>query len=212
MNAARARRHAGLSLLEVLLAGALASLVVVAAAVVLAGSRGAVDSAGAASDELAALDLGRDLLAGQLRRSGYRPLAGSAAPALDPTRAPLVVTLAGGADGPDALRVRYVDDTLASGPVVRDLRFDVAVDGRGLPQLYRAVAAGVRQPLVEGIAGLRVDGWVDATGAHDRAALRARSSFEPWLLLVTLSTPSGRQRRLVAPLPARPEAEVAAPP
>lgn len=201
-------RRAGLSLLEVLLALALTALIVVAAGGALTGVRDAAGAAGTASEEVAALDLGRELLAAQLRRSGYRPYPADGAPAPDPGEPGLIVLLDGTDDRADALRVRSVDDTLAGPAVLRDLRFEVGLDGRGVPQLYRSVAAGVRQPLVEGIAGLRIDGWVDARGAHARSELLASGAIEPWLLLVTLSAPSGRERQLVAPLPGRPRAGV----
>ena len=92
-------------------------------------------------------------------------------------------------------------------PVARELRFDAAPDGRGVPQLYRATASGSRQPLVQGIDAVRVVGWVDAAGAHPRSALVA-GALHPWLLLVELESQGPTTRRLVAPLPSRPLAEV----
>ena len=205
-RAGRDRRRAGFTLLEVLLALALATLVGLAAARLLTGSNASETAVSQGSDRARALDLAADLLAAELRRAGSVPYPPPAGGGLDATRPTLELTLGAGRHG-DALVVRYLDDRVQGAPVLRDLRFDAALDGRGLAQLYRATASGNRQPLVQGIDAVRVVGWVDAAGEHPRSALVA-GPLRPWLLLVDLESEGPTTRRVAAPLPSRPRAEV----
>lgn len=200
------RRRPGFTLLEVLLALALTALVGLTAARLLVGSRSSEAAVSEGSDRVRALDLAADLLAGELRRAGRVPYPAPATGGLDASRPALEVRLGSGRHG-DALGVRYLDDRLQGAPVARDLRFDVAPDGRGVPQLYRATASGNRQPLVQGIDTMRVVGWVDATGAHPRSAF-AGGPLRPWLLLVELGAEGRASRTVATPLPSRPTAEV----
>jgi len=193
-------------LLELLLALALAILVGLAAARLLAGSRSAEAAVSGGSDAARALDLAAGLLAGELRRAGSEPYPPPAGGGLEPSQPSLVLALGSGRHG-DALGVRYLDDRVQGAPVARDLRFDAALDGRGVFQLYRATASGNRQPVVQGIDTVRVVGWVDAAGAHPRSALVA-GPLRPWLLLLELGTDGGATRWLAAPLPGRPLAGV----
>jgi len=193
-------------LLEVLLALALAALVGLVATQLLRASRASEAATSQASDRAQALDLAADLLAGELRRAGFRPYPPPAGGGLD-ARGPALVLAPGSGLHGDALGVRYLDDRVQGAPVDRDLRFDAAPDGRGVPQLYRATASGSRQPLVQGIDAVRVVGWVDAAGAHPRSAL-APGPWRPWLLLVEIGSDAGATRRVAAPLPSRPLAVV----
>ncbi|MEJ2667059.1 MAG: prepilin-type N-terminal cleavage/methylation domain-containing protein [Deinococcales bacterium] len=199
-------RRAGFTLVELLVGLALAAVVTLAAARLLVGSSRSEGAVAAGADRALALDLASDLLGAELRRAGYVPVPPPSSVKLEPGTPSLTLTLTDGVQG-DALAVRYVDDRLADGPVLRDLTFDAAVDGRGEPQLYRRTASGQRQPLVQGIAALRVTGWADAAGMHMRDELVA-GRLGPWLVLLSLATPDGTARTLAVPLPSRPTTEV----
>lgn len=199
-------RCAGFTLVELLLALALAAVVTLTTTRLLAGSRRIDAAVSSSSGSMLALDLAGDLLGDEIRRSGYVPDPRPAGVSLNRGVASLTLSVTDGAHGDD-LGVRYLDDRLADGPVLRDLHFDVAVDGRGEPQLYRRTATGQRQPLVQGIAGVRVRGWADASGLHDRDALAA-GTLEPWLVLLELATANGASRTVAVPLPSRPATEV----
>jgi len=207
------RARGGFTLLEALLALALSAIVVVAAARALSGTRRAADATSTSADALLARDLGADLLAREVRRAGYVPVPPPPGGAWEGWPASLELTLGAGASGPDAIRVRYVDDRLADALVARDLSFEVAVDGRGDPQLYRVTAGGSKQPLVGGVSGLRISGWADARGLHGRSELVPGAGLRPWLLLLALSARGAERSRTVAvPLPSRPRTAVAAAP
>ncbi len=202
----RDSRAFGLTLLEVLLAVALATLVGLVATRLLLVSRTSEGRLSETSDHARALDLAADLLGDELRRAGSEPFPPPSGGGLDRGEPSLELLLGSGAYG-DGIRVRYVDERVRGKPVARDLRFDVAVDGRGVGQLYRATASGNRQPLVQGIDGLRIVGWVDATGMHPRGAL-VPGPLRPWLLLLEVEAPGTMTRRVAAPLPSRPQATV----
>ncbi len=201
----RARRR-GFTLVEALLAAALAALIVLAAVRLAGAARGLGAAATDASDRALALGLGTDLLAAELRRAGFEPFpsSGLTLPADGPD---LTLTLRPASPAGDSVRVRYVDDGLADGPVVRDLVFSAGTDGRGVPQLYRATYGGRRQPLVEGVEALRVAGWVDAAGRHTRSEVIS-GPLQPWLLLLRVSAAGGDAWTLAVPLPSRPRTEV----
>lgn len=196
----------GLTLVEVLLAVALAALIALGALRLLATARGLTAAATNSSDRALAVDLGADLLAAELRRAGFVPFpsSGVTLPAGEPD---LVLTVRPASPTGDSVRVRYVDDGLAGGPIVRDLVFTAGVDGRGVFQLYRATYGGRRQPLVEGIEALRVAGWVDGAGSHTRPELTS-GPLQPWVLLLRVTPAGGDARTLAVPLPSRPRAEV----
>lgn len=204
----RSRRHdqvhlvQGFTLLEVLLAAALAAAVALAAAHLLAASRASETTTVRASDRARALDLAAGLLAGELRLAGHVPYPPPDGAGLDRDRPTLELTLEAGRHG-DELGVRYVDDRVRGAPLVRDLIFDAAVDSRGTAQLYRAAGSGTRQPLVQGITAVRVVGWVDAAGAHPRGGL-VSGPLRPWMLLLEIASEDATTRRLAAPLPNRP--------
>ena len=205
-RAGRDRRPAGFTLLEVMLALTLAALVGLAATRLLSASLTAEPATSQGADRARALDMAADLLGAELRRAGSEPYPPPTGGGLDAGEPALKVTLGSGRYG-DVLAVRYLDDRVQGGPLLRDLRFDAAVDGRGVPQLYRAAAGGNRQPLVQGIDAVRVVGWVDAAGAHPRSAFVA-GALRPWLLLVELGVEGSTTRRVAAPLPSRPRAAV----
>ena len=201
------RRPGGFTLVEVLIALALSAMLAVGVARLLAGGRGAARATSARSDATLSLELGADLLTREVRRAGYVPYPPQTGVTLDSSGA-LELWLRPQRPTGDRLAIRYVDDRLSGGPIARDLSFEADVDGRGIHQLYRASAAGSRQPLVEGVGALIVSGWVDAGGLHARSALTP-GTLDPWLLLLRLRAPGAAAARTVAiPLPSRPHALV----
>lgn len=203
----RATAGAGFTLLEVAVTLALAALVGLAVVRALAHGRTAGSAGARASEAVLSLDLAADLLAGEVRRAGYRPypvdtLAGS----LAPTTLRLAVHTDRAAG--DALSVAYLEDRLAGAPVPRELRFEVGIDGAGVAQLYRITASGAKQPLVQGVTRLAVAGWADSAGLHGRQELTA-GALQPRLLLLRLTSgPAATARLLAVPLPDRPATTV----
>lgn len=196
------RGGSGVSLLELMIALGLAMVLALLAGRLLEGGTRADAGSAAASDAALALSLASDLLAAELRRAGYRPYPGAAAAGRDGLEPSLTAEIDSGAGRSDALELAYIDDRLAAGPTARHVRFEVGVDGRGAAQLYRAGGAGNRQPLVQGVTGLQLSGWVDAAGLHKRSELKP-GPFLPRLLLLRVQ--AGRRRASVAvALPSRP--------
>lgn len=172
------RRAAGLTIAEVLIALAIAAIALVGFASLVASARTTAVSTVATSDASRALDLAASLLSEELRLAGSVPwprperIEGTEDPdAFVATGLWLDAGPAAGdpaADDPAAasgvsasLRFRYVDARLAGTPLARDVTFEVGVDGRGLPQLYRRAGGAARQPLVEGVGALRLLGLVE---------------------------------------------------
>lgn len=199
-----AGRASGFSLLEVLVAVALASVVVLVAVRMLAGGRTVDRALSVTSTSARALDVAAELLAAELRRAGYVPYPDDGGWTPSPGLSLQIHT--GTARG-DAVGVRYLDDRVVDGPVQRDLIFDVAVDGRGEAQLYRRTASGNRQPLVQGVTELRVLSWADAGGLHRRSELSS-GSLRPWLLVFSLRAADASERVVAVALPSRPDATV----
>jgi len=177
------RRIAGLTIAEVLIALAIAAIALVGFASLVASARTTAVSTVATSDASRALDLAASLLSEELRLAGSVPwprperIEGTEDPdafvatGLWLDAGPAAGDPASGdpaADDPAAasgvstsLRFRYVDARLAGTPLARDVTFEVGVDGRGLPQLYRRAGGAARQPLVEGVGALRLLGLVE---------------------------------------------------
>lgn len=199
-------RAKAVTLLELLVALALGALVTLAATRLWMGSRQRETGLTAAADAVRTLDLAAELLAAEVRRAGYHPYPAPPDDSLPPSAAMLGLDLDAGDEG-DALVVRSLDDRVVGPPVTRDLRFVAAEDRRGVAQLYRATASGTRQPLVEGIRGMRVEAWADRSGWHGRQELRV-GALRPWLLVLALRTRDGSERRVAVALPSRPLTEV----
>jgi len=107
--------------------------------------------------------------------------------------------------GGHALRIVYLDDSVAGAPVARDLTFEVTHDAQGEPQLYRRSGTASRQPWVAGVESLRVAGVVDGAGnavGWQQAAGGAVRAL--WLELQA----AGEERRVLLELPHRPRLSV----
>jgi len=193
-------RPEGLTLVEVLVALAVASLLLAVVSAVLGSARAAGAAEERAVEPWRALDLAAELLAEEVGLAGHEPYGlqdGATEPAV-------VVRLV--ATG-HALGVAFVDDRLAGPAVVRSLRFEAGTDPRGEHQLYRASGGGSRQPLIEGVASLAVEAVVDAAGALAQPA-PGRAFPSARALVLRLSAPSGEERVAVVPLGARPDVMV----
>jgi len=201
-------RCAAFTLLEVLVAAALTVLVGFMVATNLHGTRVGEGGLETSATDRLAVDVGAAVLATELRRAGYRPADGPGDPWSAPPRE--IVLRPAGMHG-DAIEIRSLDDRVGGTAVARDWRFDVAVDGRGEPQLYRQAGQGSRQPLVQGVDRLTVVGYIGPSGpARVETALGA--SVKPSALTLRVRSRSGRERSVVVPLPSRPEMRVAVEP
>jgi type II secretory pathway pseudopilin PulG len=163
------RRAAGLTLVETLVALAVAAILLVGFASLVANARRTAVKSVVTSDATRALDLAASLLSEEVRLAGSvpwpRPDSVEGTDDLDAFVATgLWLDTYPAADGDSAtaggervsLRLRYVDARLAGEPVARDVTFEIGVDGRGVPQLYRRAGGAARQPLVEGVGALRL--------------------------------------------------------
>lgn len=202
------QRHGGFTLVEVLLAIAIGGVLVVGVTRALSGDRRSARVTTERSDAQLSLDLAADLLGRELRRAGYVPYAPGAASVVHPWPVALRIVLRPGRAAGDTIEIRSIEDRLVTGPVARDLSFEAGIDGRGEPQLYRESGTGSRQPLVSGVAGLTVAGWVDVSGFHARALL-VPGSLRPTLLTLRLvAGGSGSTRTFAVPLASHPATRV----
>ena len=211
------RRPRGVTLLELLIAMAMAALVLALLGGMLASARSADGALSQHAEPRAALALAAELLREEIGLAGYEPydeptLAGTAP---DPPAAPAVPAAAalpvGGAASDDqTIRVAFIDPRLAGGPVTRDLSFSTDIDSRGEAQLYRRSGTSSRQPLVSGISALRVASYVDALGVQplQAGAAGVEQLSGVRALVVELTAPTGESRRLLVELPSRPSLRV----
>lgn len=176
-----------------------------------AGERGLTRGVGPGQ----ALELAAELLREELGLAAFVPYVddpgsdgagsagGGATGGSTPATGNVVVGGAGAAS--NTFRVAYVDDRLATGPITRDLTFSTGIDGRGEAQLYRRSAGGSRQPLVAGIAKIRLTAYIDDSGLHSVASSAGGASVPAaWALLVEISAPTNDVRTLLIELPSRP--------
>lgn len=196
-----AQQAAGLTLVEVLVALAVAAVLLACVGSVLASARSAGAAEERALEPRLALDLAAELLAEEAGMAGHAPLSAEAGV---PQPAVVLRRTLGG----HALSVAFVDDRLAGPPAARDLRFEAGVDAQGRPQLYRASGSASRQPLVEGVTVLEVESVVDAAG--ELRAPAAGSAFpSARALVLRLEATGGEERVAVVALGARPTVAVA---
>ncbi|HEX7040176.1 MAG TPA: prepilin-type N-terminal cleavage/methylation domain-containing protein [Trueperaceae bacterium] len=197
---ARGLASPGLSLVEVLIALAVASLLLAAVTGVLGSAKAAGDAEERAAEPRRALDLAAELLAEDVGLAGHAPFGlagGAASPGLVVRSAP-----AG-----HAVSVAFVDDRLSGPAAARLLTFEAGADARGVPQLYRASGVGSRQPLVEGVAGLAVEAVVDGAGAL-RAPAPGETIPDARAVVLRLTAADAEERVAVVLLGARPTVEV----
>src|SRR5690606_11725584 len=149
----------GVTLIELLVAMAIGSMLLIAVAGLLSSARAGEGALSRSVEPSQALQLAAELLREELGMAGFIPFPPGSTPTLPTGTARVRVKDNGGGAG-HSLGIGFIDDRLASGPVLRDLSFSTGVDGRGDAQLYRRAASGTRQPLVEGIASLRLAAFV----------------------------------------------------
>lgn len=191
---------AGLTLVEVLVALAICSVILGLVASLLGSARAATASQDRATEPARTLDLAAELLAEEIGLAGYRPWR------LAPVETGPEILIASTPNG-HSLRVRFVDDR-AEGPAVeRLLTFEAREDGAGVPQLYRQSGASSRQPLVAGVESLVVEAIVTGAGvalepAPGSVHVGARG------LVLYMAGEDGAQRVVVVPTGSRPTVEV----
>lgn len=203
------RPISGVTLVELLVAMAIGALVLAAAAGLLSTARAGESTLTRGVQPRQALDLAAELLREEIALAAFVPWepAGpdvGTGTALPTGAGDLLVSAAGSAS--QTVHIAFLDDRLATGPVARDLSFSAGRDGRGVAQLYRRSGSSSRQPLVEGIARIGVEGYVDAGGLHELAAPVSSAAAYPaiWAVVLELATPTGEARRLLVELPSRP--------
>lgn len=151
----------GMTLVEVLVALAVASLITIALGQALRSTRASEAAVNRTLDPLQALDLAAELLDEELSLAAQTvwPPPSVIDDLPDGVGAEAFVTpglvIEGGPTG-DRVRIRYVDDRLAAGPLARVVTFEAGPDALGEPQLYRRAGTSSRQPLVAGVESLRV--------------------------------------------------------
>lgn len=212
-----AGRRGGFTLVEALVALAVAALVGVIAAAALRGERG---QAAMLTDVLArrtAVDLAAELLSEEIGLAGSSPLSalvwqpGGHEPGPWSSETHLAVGLAGsGAEGEDTLGLSFFDERVAGPPLLRRLTFESAADGSGTWQLYRRPDGASRQPLVEGVSGLSVIGLVGALEADGWWSAGSLLGLEPRPVsgIVVVIHAGDVARPLLIDLPNRPRAVV----
>ncbi|HET8986291.1 MAG TPA: hypothetical protein VFN03_11070, partial [Trueperaceae bacterium] len=171
-----AKRLVGLTLVEVLVALAIASLITMALGQALRGTRASEAAMNRALDPLQVLDLAAELLDEELSLAANLvwPPPEHVDGLPDGTDLAAFVTpglhIESGPTG-DRLRIRYVDDRLADGPLARDVTFEAGPDATGEPQLYRRAGTSSRQPLVAGVQALSVVSIVQGGAQIDPGAV-----------------------------------------
>lgn len=161
----------GVTLVELLVAVAIAGLLLLALAGYMRASRNAQLAGEVGHEATLSLRLAADLLREQLLLAGSAPwplpaaedvqqLGAGHTPAQFLASGLQVTPVPGG----HALGLVYLDDSLAGQPVARQYSFEAGVDGQGQPQLYRRSFASSRQPWVAGIERMVVAGFVAADG------------------------------------------------
>ena len=202
------RRH-GFGLVEVLVALALTGVLLVALLAYVRSARNAQVAGESAGEATQTLLLAAELLREELLRAGSGPwplpissqevegLGHDLTPAQFLGRGVQVRSVPGG----QAVRIVYIDDSLAGGPVARDFTFEAGSDGQGQPQLYRRSGTGSRQPWVAGVESLRIAGVIDGDGSSLGWQQAAGGELRAlWLELQA----AGEERRVLLELPHRP--------
>jgi len=199
----------GFTLIEVLVAVAIAGLLLVALVGFVRTARGAALASETASEVTTTLRLASELLREELLLAGSAPwplpAGAGAVEGLEGTQTTVQFLAQGlqvrAVPGGHALRLVYVDDRVAGRPVARYLTFEAAVDGQGQPQLYRRSGTSPRQPWVGGVEEMVVVGAVTASGELvGVASLPGNRVRALWLELVA----AGATTRVLVELPHTP--------
>ena len=165
-------RTSGVTLVELLVALAVAALILTAAGGLLSTARAGERTLSDTVEPRRALELAAELLREEIALAGFEPWQPAAAggdplPDAGPGLARIVVT--GAASATQEIGLAFIDDRLPTGFVVRQLDYSADLDGRGVAQLYRRSGPSSRQPVVEGVSQLEVTGYLDAGGLHPTA-------------------------------------------
>lgn len=204
-------RPDGLTLVEVVVALSIASLITLALGQLLRGTRASEAAVNRALDPLQALDLAAELLSEEVSLAANlvwpAPTVIADLPAGVDARAFVTpgLVVEAGPDG-DRVRVSYVDDRLADGPRARIVTYEAGPDSAGEPQLFRRPGASSRQPIVAGVESLSV---VAVVRTGTQVAPSAVEVGAPVSAVVLRLYADGKVREVVIELPARPVVELA---
>ncbi|HEX7001730.1 MAG TPA: prepilin-type N-terminal cleavage/methylation domain-containing protein [Trueperaceae bacterium] len=190
----------GLTVVEVLVALAIAAIVLGITASLLSSARAATAAQASDTEPARVLDLAAEILAEEIGLAGFEPwqlTSGPAEPAIVVSH-----TLTG-----QVLTVSFVDDRLAGPALDRVLTFEASEDSSGRPQLYRRSGTSSRQPVVAGITRLAVQALVSATGV---LVPNPPPGSYPGVrgLVLGLREEAGTERLVVIRTPSSPQVEV----
>lgn len=195
-----------MSLVEVLVALAVAGILTLALAQMLRGTRSSEAALDRALDPLQVLDLAAELLSEEVSRAATLPWPTPAViddlPVGTDANGFLTpgLTITAGTHG-DRVRVAYVDESVAAGPRARAVTFEAGSDATGEPQLYRRTGASTRQPLVAGVDDMTVVALVQDGAVVTPPALVVGAASRA--VVVRLRS-DGVTRDVVIALPGRP--------
>lgn len=137
----------GFTLVELMVALAVAALLVGLLGSTLAGGASVAGNVGRASEAAQLRILAAGLLRAEVELAGRGSATSGLALELDPA-----------GEGGDRIVVRYLADAYRAEPLLVEATFFAAVDGRGRASLYRQPDDGVRQPWLLGVTGVHVRG------------------------------------------------------
>lgn len=190
----------GLTLVEVLVALAIGSIVLGITVSLLSSARAATAAQASATEPSRVLDLAAEILSEEVGLSGFEPWQLQRGPT-----EPAIVVAPG--SGGQALTVGFIDDRVEGPALDRLFTFEAAEDSTGRPQLYRRSGSTSRQPLVEGISHLALEALV--TGAGELVSDPPPGTYRGVRgLILRLQEERGTERLAVIRTPAAPNVEV----
>jgi type II secretory pathway component PulJ len=198
-------RQAGATLVEMVVAGALLSLLLMAAGSLHAQAHRSASVGHEVALRTQIAELSAELLRYHVGLAGHRGIHEGA----DLEGPALALGRGASQGGSDTLAVRYLEERWYAEPELRVLRFDVKRDGSRLWNLYQQEDGATRQPAVQRVSGLRVHRFVAPDGALlpgdaalplDASALELGLSFD-WGESKVISVPLPGVQRVVAETP-----------
>lgn len=209
-NVGAAGRPTGLTVVEVLVALAIAGLITLALGQLLRAARAGEVAVNRTLDPLQALDLAAELLSEEVSLAANLVWPAPSVIHDLPTGVDVRefvnpgLVIEAGPNG-DRLSLKYVDERPAAGPRARIVTFEAGLDSAGEPQLFRRSGTSSRQPLVAGVESLSVV-WVVQAGAQ--LAPNSVAAEAPLSAAVVRLNARGATRDVVIELPGRPRVEL----
>lgn len=194
-------RKPGITLIELVVACALLSLLLLAAGSVSVQARQAATSSEQTAYRGQLVELTAEFLRYHVGMAGHQ---GTGATRTDLAGPPLAVAIGEGSSESDLLAVRYLEDRWRSEPVLRAFRFEARKDGSGNWNLYRQEPGSYRQPAVQEVTSIELLAYLAADGRSYPAstplplkavALEVEVGFA-WGAKRTLLLPLGEELRI----------------